>query len=75
MTNTKRRKRRPYQKPNVELGKLIKKHRDALGLSLRAFAEQADVDHCTVYALERGDDVRLSVFLKLAKTHGFPFEL
>ncbi len=59
--------------PNKQLGKLIRAHRQKLGLGLRTFASQAGTDYTTLLRLERGSDVRLSAFLKLARTHGFPF--
>jgi len=60
--------------PNKKLGKLILAHRQALGLGLRDFAAQSGVDYTMVLRLERGHDIRLSSFLKLARTHGFQFE-
>ncbi len=60
--------------PNKKLGKQIRAHRQALGLGLRDFAAQSKVDYTMVLRLERGHDIRLSSFLKLARTHGFQFE-
>lgn len=60
--------------PNRKLGANIKKHRLELGMGLRDFAAAAGTDYTMVLRLERGHDIRLSSFLKLARTHGFQFE-
>lgn len=52
-----------------KLGKAVKDHRELLGLSLREFATFAAVSYQTLYRLERGREIELSAFLKLAKTY------
>lgn len=59
------------REPNAEIGALIQKARTDRKLSLRAFASLADVDHTTLMRLERGEDVKLSVFVKSATEAGY----
>lgn len=45
----------PPSKRAIQLGRLVKKHRQAKGLSLRAAAEQIGYDHSYLGRIEAGD--------------------
>ncbi len=61
------------RRPHKELGITIRRFREKeCQMTLRKFAGDAGVDHTCLLRLENGEDVYLSAFLKLAKTHGFP---
>lgn len=53
--------------PNAQLGKLLRKKRNAAHLGLRAFAEMAKCDHTCVWRLEEGHDVRGATLLRILK--------
>lgn len=55
--------------PNLKLGKQMKRVRVSLGLGLREFANKAGVDHVMVWRLEKGMEVSLSSWAKLARAY------
>lgn len=54
-------------RPHVELGKIVKARRTQLKLTLRGAAELAGVDHTLWLRLEKGHDIRLSEWVKIAR--------
>jgi transcriptional regulator with XRE-family HTH domain len=53
------------------IGQKIRAVRVARKLSLRKFAALAGVDHTTLLRLENGEDVKMSVFLRVGRVAGF----
>ncbi len=53
------------------IGDKIRAKRRARKLSLRKFAVLAGIDHTTLMRLERGEDVKTSVFLLASQEAGF----
>lgn len=66
----------PPSKRAAQLGRLVKKHRQAKGLSLRAAAEQIGYDHSYLGRIEAGDyeSPAPKLLKKLASVLGIPIE-
>ena len=57
--------------PNKALGKAVAKKRKTLKLSMREFAENAQIpDFTLIGRLERGQDIRHSAVAKICRTFG-----